>query len=56
MSFWLAQSFDSKSPGCRIHSWDNLNASADANNVERSAINFEDGTTELYDLAWGKPS
>ena len=52
---WLGQSIDGNSPVRRVESWEHLNSIADANQVERSAITFEDGTIELCDAAWGKP-
>ena len=53
---WLGESFDGKSQIRLVESWDYLNSIADANHVQRSSITFEDGTIELCEKAWGKPT
>ena len=53
---WLGQSIDGNSPVRQVDSWEHLNSIADANQVERSAITFEDGTIELCEAIWGKPT
>ena len=53
---WLGQSIDGNSPVRQVDSWEHLNSIADANQVKRSAITFEDGTIELCEAIWGKPT
>ncbi len=53
---WLGESLDGKSQVRMVESWDHLNSIADANQVQRSSIRFEDRTTELCEKAWGKPA
>ena len=53
---WLGQAHDGKSPVRQVESWEHLNLMADSNHVDRSAITFDDGTIELCDAAWGKPT
>lgn len=53
---WLGQAHDGKSPVQQVESWEHLNLIADSNHVGRSAITFDDGTIELCDVAWGKPT
>ena len=53
---WLGQSIDGNSPVRQVDSWEHLNSIADVNQVERSAITFEDGTIELCEAIWGKPT
>ena len=51
---WLGVSFDGESQIRQVNSWEHLNTIADSNQVERSAISFEDGTIEMCDKSWGK--
>jgi hypothetical protein len=40
----------------QIDTYKHLNSKAETNQVERSAITFEDGAIELCDALWGKPT
>ena len=53
---WLGESIDGESPIRQVNSWEHLNFIADANKVQRSAIQFEPGTIEECDKAWGEPA